>query len=65
MKYNIHTLYSLSLQIHAHIYSIEHIQNFKIKKKKRYADTFHTHTYRTHPYCNVHILSIETNNKIK
>lgn len=29
IKYNIHILYSLRLQIHAHIYSVEHFQNLK------------------------------------
>lgn len=33
IKYNIHTLYSLSLQIHAHNYCVEHI--FKILKLKK------------------------------
>lgn len=35
IKYNIHILYFFFLQIHAHILSVEHIQNLKNKNKQQ------------------------------
>lgn len=45
IKYNIHTLYSLSLQIHAHKYCVEHIFKILKLKKKNDMKTHFIHTW--------------------